>query len=396
VQESAPSEVLPTEEAPEAPESTETAVIEPAEEPAVAAPTGIDAPVEREDPAGQVPTEAPAGTDQTVDPVVGEEGDQADQGEGSAPEVPDFMGDPSSEGGIPVSPEQPTGTDDPANAPDPVEEELAELAPTVAVDAAASWTSMAFVADGTAAISPETNFSRADVIALAEEILAETEGVFEDETPRDAVVGLLEGLLAAGTEVEILERSEALGVAVSELRWQTRMANADTAMREASADARAALARGRAYDPAHRLDFGMAGWAHPVPSGSFTSGYGHRGYVAGAYGFHNGIDLAAPAGTPVRVAADGVVTYVGYGHSSRGLTGWTVIVSHGDGLETGYNHMYSSGVLVSEGQAVRAGDVIAEVGSTGRSTGPHLHLTVWQNGEHQNPRAFFSNRGVRF
>ena len=107
-------------------------------------------------------------------------------------------------------------------------------------------------------------------------------------------------------------------------------------------------------------------------------------------------DLAASSGTSIRAGADGVVTYVGFGHSSRGLTGWTIIVAHGNGLETAYNHMYSSGVYVSEGQAVRAGDVIGGVGSTGRSTGPHLHLTVWQDGEHINPKTFFSRQGVSF
>ncbi len=316
------------------------------------------------------------------------EGPGEGAGEGGDGVVGD-EGEPTDEGGIPVAPGQPTGSDGPTGSTDLVETEAIEMSPQVAVDSGAEWNTLLYLAEGIGVVSAESNVGRQEVLEEAEALIAETEGILEDESVRDGVIALVEALRGAGTEDDIRAASEELRAATQELAYQKRMASADARMRAAASDARSAIAQGRAYNPSERLDFGMTGWAHPVPGGSFTSSYGPRWG-----GFHNGIDLAAPSGTPIRVGADGVVTYVGYGHNARGLSGWVVIVSHGNGLETGYNHMYSSGVYVSVGQAVRAGDVIGGVGSTGRSTGPHLHLSVWQNGQHVNPARFWSDRGV--
>lgn len=109
-------------------------------------------------------------------------------------------------------------------------------------------------------------------------------------------------------------------------------------------------------------------------SGKLTSGYGAR------WGRnHNGIDIGAPTGTPVYASDDGVVTCSKY----RNSYGNTVVIDHGNGYETYYAH--NSELLVSEGQTVKKGQLIAKVGSTGNSTGPHCHFEIHYNGEIKNP-----------
>ena len=100
--------------------------------------------------------------------------------------------------------------------------------------------------------------------------------------------------------------------------------------------------------------------------------------------FHAGIDIPADTGTPILAAADGTVTETGF-DADRGHY---LKLDHGDGLTTLYAHC--SSVDVTEGDTVRAGDTIAAVGNTGLSTGPHLHFEVRQDGEAQNPTAYFN------
>lgn len=96
---------------------------------------------------------------------------------------------------------------------------------------------------------------------------------------------------------------------------------------------------------------------------------------------HQGLDLAAPVGTPIRAALAGRVVESRF--DGRTGWGWTVRLDHGGGLTTRYSH--NSANLVRVGQTVTAGAVIARVGSTGNSTGPHLHYTVMQGGRVINP-----------
>ena len=98
---------------------------------------------------------------------------------------------------------------------------------------------------------------------------------------------------------------------------------------------------------------------------------------------HQGIDIGSPNGTPIKAAADGTVTFAGY---TTGGYGNLVVISHGNGIETYYGH--ASKIYVSNGQKVSAGDVIAAVGSTGRSTGNHLHFEVRKNGNQLNPEIY--------
>src|SRR5690606_29890169 len=95
--------------------------------------------------------------------------------------------------------------------------------------------------------------------------------------------------------------------------------------------------------------------------------------------FHEGIDLAAPVGRSVHAYTSGTVTFAG---RTAGL-GLAVYIDHGNGLETRYGHL--SKIYVKKGQKVSTGDKIGAVGSTGLSTGPHLHFEVRKNGKPQNP-----------
>lgn len=120
--------------------------------------------------------------------------------------------------------------------------------------------------------------------------------------------------------------------------------------------------------------------------GLYTSGFGYRiSPFTGTRSLHTGIDLSAPIGTPVKSPADGVVSKVendpGYGK--------VLVISHGYGFSTLYGH--NSKILVKVGQKVKRGEVISEVGNTGRSTGAHLHYEVRVNGVEVNPVKYILN-----
>jgi murein DD-endopeptidase MepM/ murein hydrolase activator NlpD len=126
----------------------------------------------------------------------------------------------------------------------------------------------------------------------------------------------------------------------------------------------------------------------PSVGGTITSKVGMRiDPIDGAWRQHNGIDIAIPSGTPVRPVAAGLVVYSG----SRSGYGNTVVVEHENGIITLYAH--NSRNLVSEGQPVSEDTTIAFSGSTGRSTGPHLHFEAWQSGTNVTP-AFLPDSGM--
>ena len=118
-------------------------------------------------------------------------------------------------------------------------------------------------------------------------------------------------------------------------------------------------------------------------SGIITSRFGNRESIRTSG--HTGLDIAAPAGTPIKAAADGTVTFSGY----SGGYGYVVKMDNGNGVETYYGHC--SALYVSAGETVEAGDVIAAVGSTGNSTGNHLHFEVRVNGSVVNPQNYLYN-----
>ena len=115
-------------------------------------------------------------------------------------------------------------------------------------------------------------------------------------------------------------------------------------------------------------------------SGIITARYGERSSVRSSA--HTGLDIAAPAGTPIKAAASGTVVFAG----RKGSYGKMIVVSHGNGVQTYYAHC--SSIVASVGQTVSQGQVIAKVGSTGNSTGNHLHLEVRVNGQSYNPQKY--------
>ena len=121
----------------------------------------------------------------------------------------------------------------------------------------------------------------------------------------------------------------------------------------------------------------------PLPLLDLTSSFGVRpDPFLGRMAFHPGLDLREATGTPVRATADGKNDSAGY----NGGYGNMVDIDHGNGLVTRYGHM--SSLAVNEGQSVKAGTIIGYVGSTGRSTGPHLHYEVRLNDEAVDPMKF--------
>lgn len=115
-------------------------------------------------------------------------------------------------------------------------------------------------------------------------------------------------------------------------------------------------------------------------SGTITSRFGAISKIRS--GAHTGLDIAAKTGTPIVAAASGTVTYSGY----YGTFGYLIKISHGNGIETYYAHC--SKLYAKVGQQVNQGETIAAVGSTGNSTGPHLHLEVRVNGVAHNPQNY--------
>ena len=133
------------------------------------------------------------------------------------------------------------------------------------------------------------------------------------------------------------------------------------------------------------LERGLQGIPQVAPANiaSVTSSYGYRrDPFTGAGAMHSGLDFRGPSGSPIYAAAKGTVSFVGY----KGGYGKTVEIQHGNGLMTRYAHMSRFNARV--GQAISAGSTIGAIGSTGRSTGPHLHFEVRINGRAVNPRPF--------
>ena len=127
---------------------------------------------------------------------------------------------------------------------------------------------------------------------------------------------------------------------------------------------------------------GMFIW--PTTVRTITSPYGYRYHpISGTYKFHSGVDIGASYGSPVYAAAAGTAT-VSY---DSGGFGNYVTINHGNGYSTLYGHM--SSVAISSGSYVSQGQVIGYVGSTGASTGPHLHFNVYHNGSLTNPMSYF-------
>ena len=127
-----------------------------------------------------------------------------------------------------------------------------------------------------------------------------------------------------------------------------------------------------------------SGWVKPLKSYTLTSPFGMRIHpISGKRKMHEGVDMAAPQGTPIYAAKDGKVTRTAY---QAGGAGYYVSINHGDGFSSIYMHM--THYIVKSGDYVKAGQVIGYVGSTGGSTGPHLHFGISYKGTYVNPMQY--------
>lgn len=166
--------------------------------------------------------------------------------------------------------------------------------------------------------------------------------------------------------------------AIKEYEDMIAQENAEiAALEKAVAEERARLEAENAQ--ARIYNGGMFAW--PCPGYKrISDDYGNRMHpILGVEQFHNGVDMAAPSGTAILAAYDGDVVAAAY----SGSMGNYIMIDHGSGLYTIY--MHCSALYVSKGQTVSKGQNIAAVGSTGRSTGPHLHFSVRQNGNYVSP-----------
>lgn len=199
------------------------------------------------------------------------------------------------------------------------------------------------------------------------------------------------------TEEALAAEQESVNTLINEkekeiVAFQGDIQNKEAAMEDYEAEIAeqnatiAALEKAVAEDKAklaeqNRIKYDGGMFQFPCPGYTrVSSEYGNRLHpTLGVNKFHNGVDLAAPTGTPILAAYDGRVVGASYNSSM----GNYVMIDHGDGLYTVY--MHASKLYVSNGQSVSKGDTIAAVGSTGRSTGPHLHFSVRLNGSYVSP-----------
>lgn len=129
--------------------------------------------------------------------------------------------------------------------------------------------------------------------------------------------------------------------------------------------------------------FTRRGFVYPLSGPRISSDFGTRKHPKlGIIRHHDGIDLAAPSGSPVRAISDGVVVFA----DPRGGYGNLVVVAHSGGLSSHYGHL--SSMAVAPGARIKAGQIIGRVGSTGISTGPHLHFEIRTNGVAGDPEKF--------
>nr|WP_246593561.1 M23 family metallopeptidase [Evansella tamaricis] len=123
----------------------------------------------------------------------------------------------------------------------------------------------------------------------------------------------------------------------------------------------------------------------PTDNGRITSHFGNRADpFTRATSFHSGIDIAAPLNTPIYATADGIIISVGW----EGGYGRTIVIEHGDTYETLYAHLNE--IYISVGDEVEKGDLIGGMGTTGRSTGVHLHYEIRRNGSLVDPYPYMT------
>ena len=223
-----------------------------------------------------------------------------------------------------------------------------------------------------------------DELKVARLELDEAELVLEER--RLEADGILTELIAKGDEYEaMLDESEELQ---SQLMKEIAQKEKDLKAAEykewlATYVPPTTLPSGTDTTPSNQAP-SSSGWIKPLKSYTITSAFGMRVHpVLGYERMHEGVDMAAPKGTPIYAAKSGKVTTASY---QKGGAGNYVVINHGDGFTSIYMHM--TNYIVSKGQYVNAGQVIGYVGSTGISTGNHLHFGIAYKGEYVNPMKY--------
>ncbi len=203
-------------------------------------------------------------------------------------------------------------------------------------------------------------------------------------------------IAAEAAFVEAQAASAAAAAAVVEQQQnQARLAQQLVVLKERRAATEADYKKG--VDERAKAGIGLpagaisaAGWAKPV-NGRISSSFGPRvPPTGGASSYHQGTDFGAGCGSPIYAGSAGTVVYAGW----NGGYGNFVLIDHGGGAATAYAHIVNGGTFVSYGQQVAAGTHIANVGTTGTSTGCHLHLEVRLGGTAVNAVPFFAERGI--
>ncbi len=233
------------------------------------------------------------------------------------------------------------------------------------------------IAEEIAAARVELEEEKAMLVATQEELAATEQTLTKQRAEADA---LIQELLA---DKAALDESEAYYLELEDdlvAQIAKREQEYDDAL---AAEKEAAANMGSSGSSGGGGGGGKGGWCNPVSSIFVTSAYGYRWHpTQGYYNFHSGVDLAAGYGQSIFAAKSGTVTTATYSD----VYGYYVVINHGDGYSTLYGHM--TNYIVGVGQSVSAGQTIGYAGSTGWSTGPHLHYTVYYNGNTVNPMSF--------
>ena len=224
-----------------------------------------------------------------------------------------------------------------------------------------------------------------EYVAYAEYVALCKESLEEEKTVLDEAKATVEEEEASLNALIAVKEQEIYNVSsdIKNKEQATKEYEADIATQNETIKAlEAAVAEERkrlAAEQGRKYDGGVFTW--PAPSSSrISDDYGTRTHpILGIQQFHNGVDLAAPGGSPILAVYDGKVVAADYNSSM----GNYIMIDHGDGLYTIY--MHASALYVSKGTEVTKGQKIAAVGSTGRSTGNHLHFSVRLNGSYVNP-----------
>lgn len=213
---------------------------------------------------------------------------------------------------------------------------------------------------------------RAKLVELEKAALAKQAEIEQKKAERNVVLQKAQNDRA--TAMQAIEELNASSAQVSAMLKERQAARA------AAAAAAAQSSGGQGVSDNWVQGTGQLGW--PV-SGEITSPYGYRVHpIWGTTIYHSGIDIGVDEGTPVHAADGGVVVWSGW----MGGYGYAVVIDHGNGLSTLYGH--NSELAVDEGQSVAKGQVISYAGSTGNSTGPHVHFEVRANGDPVDPMGY--------